>query len=327
MKIHVTDTSVTLESEDMRYPLLEKPKFSDYSNVTARPYFSFYYAESETIWERFCFCMNKLSDLCLSDPYLGCYALVFRRLYSILLSGSQAKNVIGYGLPADSAAYKVYQDFMTFLQEGSALTALAISPFSLMAVANGSCFALLYRLDTCPALAAVCDAIEKVKPGGLILLYTVKDSLPAELNALCAQAEKDSFGSCTVYALTMDETLADYVQTNSSEAFILSQVETLLQCVGDLQNLTGAMLAGSCSADAYPIAVMILQQTEEILLSLYDYLEDDELPVRANALKEAVLNYYVGISSHCGLTTYVEKLTQSSEILYTSIKAEFGAEF
>lgn len=322
MKITITDTCVSLEEGDQIFTLLERPIIPDYSNVTARPYFVYYYAKSETVWERFCFCMGRLMDLCPNDPYLGCYALVFRRLYSILLSGSQAKNVIGYGEALDCGAYKAYQDFMTFLQKGNALTALAISPFSLMAVANGSCYALLYRLDTCPTLAAVCDAIEKVKPGGLILLYTLKDTLPAELNALCGQAEKDSFGSCTVYALTMDETLADYVQANSSEAFILSRIEALLQRVGDLRNLTGAMLAGSCSADAYPIAVIILQQTEEILLSLYDYLEDDELPVRANVLKEAVLNYYAGVCSHCDLTTYAEKLTQSSEMFYDAVAKE-----
>lgn len=324
MNIKTTDTCITLEENRNSFPLFEKPAFPDYSNVTARPYISYYYKESETVWDRFRLCMERLTDFCSDDPYLGCYALVFRRLYTLLLSGSQAKNIIAYGAPADCGAYKVYQDFMTFLQPGNSLTALAISPFSLMAAAGGSCFSLLYRLDTCPALTAVCDAIEKVKHGGLILLYTIKDTPPTELVPLCEQAETDRFGSCTVYTLTMDAALSDFAGANSSGAFIYAQTEELTKRVTDLQGLIRTMLAGaSLPEDAYLIAASILQQTEEILLSLYDYLENDELPVLANSLKEAVLNYYTGVREHYDLTTYTEKMTQSSELLYAAIEAEF----
>lgn len=324
MRISATDTRVTIEDEEAVFTLLEKPEVPDYSNVTTRPYFTFYYIEDESVWDRFRLDMLRLMEYCPEDPYLGCYALVFRRLYPVLLSTSQAKNVIGYGEPSGCGAYKIYQDFMTFLQKGNALTALAISPFSLMAASNGSCVSFLYRLDTCPALTAVCDAIEKVRPGGLILLYTIKDALPAELSAFYGQAETDRFGSCTVYALTIDTALAEFASQHSSEAFILSQREALLQRANDLQGLIQAMLAGAALPEnVYLIAVSVLQQTEEILLSLYDYLENDELPVLANALKEAVLNYRTGVSGRCDLTTYIEKLTQASEIFYAAIETEF----
>lgn len=324
MRINATDTRVILEDGETVFTLLEKPEIPDYSNVTTRPYITFYYVEDESVWDRFRLDMLLLMEYCPEDPYLGCYALVFRRLYPVLLSTSQAKNVMGYGEPSGCGAYKIYQDFMTFLQKGNALTALAISPFSLMAAANGSCVSLLYRLDTCPTLTAVCDAIEKVRPGGLILLYTIKDSLPAELAAFCGEAETDRFGSCTVYALTMDAALAEFASQHSSEAFILSRREALLQRAKDLQSLIQAMLAGAAlPQDAYFIAVSVLEQTEEILLSLYDYLENDELPVLANALKEAVLNYYTGVSGRCDLTTYTEKLRLSSEVFYAAIEAEF----
>ncbi len=323
MKINITDTCVTLETDGDAYTLLEKPKLPDYSNVTPRPHFTYYYTECETVWDRFCFCMEKLPDFCPEDPYLGCYALMFRRLYTLLLSGNQAKNIIAYGTPTDCGAYRVFQDFMTFLQEGNSLTALAQSPFSFTALMEASCSALLYRLDTCPAQAAVCDAMEKVKPGGLILLYTLRDTLPPELHPLGERAKKDSFGSCTVYVLTMDEALLSFAHANSSEAFIFSHTMEIQKRAGDLQNLIRAMLDGSpCPGDAYAVAAVILQQTEEILLSLYDYLEDDELPIRANALKEALLNYYVGISGRFDLTTYREKLTQASHLFFTSLEAE-----
>ncbi len=323
MKINVTDTCVTLEESGDTFTLLDKPKLPDYSNVTPRPHFTYYYTECETVWDRFCFCMEKLPDFCPEDPYLGCYALMFRRLYPLLLSGNQAKNIIAYGTPTDCGAYRVFQDFMTFLQEGNSLTALAQSPFSFTALAEASCSALLYRLDTCPAPAAVCDAMEKVKSGGLILLYTLRETLLPELHFLENKAKKDSFDSCTVYALTMDESLLTFAQANSVGSFILSRTMEIQKRADDLQNLIRSMLDGSpCPEEAYTVAAVILQQTEEILLSLYDYLENDELPIRTNALKEALLNYYVGICGGFDLTTYREKLTQSSHLFFTSLEAE-----
>ena len=324
MTIKATDTSVILEEGALRHTLLEKPEFPDYSNVTAMPHFTYYYTEGETIWDRLSLNMTRFVDFCRDDPYLGCYALILRRLYPLLLSDNRAKNLAAYGADTDCMAYRVIQDFMTFLHKGNALTVLPLSPFSLTAVSPGSCAALLYRLDACPAPAAVCDAINKIKPGGLLLLYTVKQTLPPELAALCAQAQKDSFGSSTLYTLTVDGAIADFARADGAEAFVLSRAAEITRRVHDLQKLVQAMLAGAAlPGDAYFIAVTILQQAEELLLSLYDYLEDDELPVHANALKESVLNYYVGGSRQCDLTSYREKLTQFSEIFFDAVGKEF----
>lgn len=324
MKINVTDARIALEEGEEIFPLLEKPKLPDYSNVTARPHFSYYYTKEETVWERLCFCMEKLPALCPDDPYLGCYALMFSQLYTLLLSTNQAKNIIAYGPPTDCGAYRAFQDFMTFLQEGSSLTALAQSPFSFTALTKNFCHALLYRLDTCPAPAAVCDAVERVKTGGLILLYTVHNTLPAELGFLSEKAEKNCFGSCTVYTLIMDESLFAFALANSSEAFILSLAEELERRTNDLQGLIQAMLSDAAlSEDTYFVTTLILQQTEEILLSIYDYLENAALPILTNALKEAVLNYFVGIRSHFDLITYRERLVQSSKHFFSSMEEEF----
>ena len=324
MKIQITEKSILLEETDQIFTLLEMPLIPDYSNVTDRPYISSYHILTANIWDCFCLCMENLQASCPADPYLGCYALMFRRLYTLLLSSSQAKNVIAYGPSTDCGAYKVFQDFMTFLQEGSALTPLARSPYSFAALTNSASSALLYRLDTCPVLTAVCDAMEKIKSGGLILLYTLQNDLPSELSPLLQGAEKDSLGLCTVYALTMDEALFDFAQANSSENFILSRAGEVEKRVSDLRGLTQAMLAGaSLPEDTYTITAMILQQTEEILLSIYDYLENDELPVLANMLKEAVLNFFVGIDNGYDLTTYSEKLSQASETFFDAIGREF----
>lgn len=84
------------------------------------------------------------------------------------------------------------------------------------------------------------------------------------------------------------------------------------------------MLSGATLPDdAYFISAAVLQQIEEILLSLYDYLEDDELPVRANALKESILNYYAGIDRNGDLTSYIEKMTQTSKNFFAAVDREF----
>lgn len=324
MKINATEKLLTLDEEEESFILLEKPVIPDYSNVTARPLITFYFISDESIWDRFSFCMQRLDDFCAGDVYLGCYALLLRNLYPVLLSDSQAKNVVAYGLSPDSSAVKVFQDFMTFLQMGNALTALPQSPFSFTALTDGVCHALVYNLDACGALQAVCDGMTKVRPGGTVLLYTRHAGLPEELHALCALAHRESFQSCTVYTLTIDDALADYAGQNSSTAFISAQTEALLVRVNDTARLTQAMRnPASCPPDAYPYAIHLLDQTEAILLTLYDYLHDTELPVRANALKEAVMNYYIGIARHYDLQTYLHKLDLAAEAFYAAIETEF----
>lgn len=324
MNLTITDTLITLEEGDETFVLFEKPDLPDYQNVTARPYLASYFTTGESIWMRLQTSMEVLADFCHEDPYFGCYALLFRRLYPLLLSSSQAKNVLAYGQPANCGAYKVFQNFMTFLQEGNALTALAQSSFSFQVLSEQSCHAFLYCLDTHPALTAVCDALKKVRQGGLFLLYTLQNTPPAQLIPLCEKGERDCLGPCTVYAFTVDEALSAFACANSSDHTILSRAEEVLKRAGDLQNLIPAMLAGaSLSEEVYSIAALILQQTEEILLSIYDYLENDELPVLANALKEAVLNYYVGINGQYSLDTYREKLTQASELFFSAVETEF----
>lgn len=328
MNVTITDNCITIEEGTEAFELFRKPVFPHFhQNVTNRPYIVSYFITGETIWDHLQASTEHLADYCHDDPYFGCYTLLFRRLYPLLLSSSQAKNVLAYGQPADCGAYKVFQNFMTFLQEGNALTALAQSSFSFTALGEQSCHAFLYCLDTQPSPAAVCDAMGKVRQGGLFLLYTLQDDQPAWLDSLCEKWEKDHLGPCTVYAFTVDEELSEFACANGSENVILSRAGEVLKRAGDLQNLVQAMLAGaSLSKDVYSIAALILQQTEEILLSVYDYLENDELPILANALKEAVLNYYVGVSGQYDVTAYREKLIQSSEIFFSAVTAEFMEE-
>lgn len=326
MIVKITDTRISLEEGAETFTLLEKPVFPHFhDNVTKRAYISSYYEAGETIWAYCQASMEVLADSCHDDLYFGCYAMIFRRLYPLLLSSSQAKNVISYGLPVDCGAYPVFRNFMTFLQEGNALTALPQSLFSFVSLGAHTSHAFLYCLDACPSLTAVCDAICKVKPGGILILYTIKEAFPAELAALCAQAKEERFGSCTLYTLTVDEALMEYAHGSDTEAFLLSRSAEVTKRVNDLQNLVQAVLEGAAlTDDVWLIAAAILQQIEELLLSLYDFLEDDELPVRANALKEAILNYSAGISQHYDLISYRKNLTHASEVFFAAIEKEFS---
>lgn len=134
MNIQITDTCITLGEGVESFLLFEKPALPNYQNVTARPYISIYLGDGATIWSRLQVCTELLADFCHEDPYYGCYALLFRRLCPLLLSSSQPKNVVSYGPPADCGVYRVFQDFMTFLQEGSALTALSQSSYAFTAL-------------------------------------------------------------------------------------------------------------------------------------------------------------------------------------------------
>lgn len=324
MQINVTDTSVILEEGADSLTLFEKLDFPDYSNFTTRPLITYYYEPEETIWERFSLSMPRLMEYCPADPYLGCYALLLRRLYPVLLSDARAKNVASYGAPADCGAHLIFQDFMTFLQKGNGLTALPLSPFSIGALADGSFHAFLYRLDVCPALQAVCDALRKVRKGGRFLLYTIQEKPPAELAPLLDLAKKDCFSSCTVYRLTIDEALLSFALAQGTEAFLLAGREELLRRAGDLQNLTRALAADP----AFPkqgllMATALLQQTEEILLTLTDHLKNEHLPLLANALKEAVLDYALGGGAGAAPDVYRRKLTEASENFFAAVSAEF----
>ncbi len=323
MKLSTTDTSVILEEDALSLTLSEKPAFPDYTNVTARPQIVYYYKEEETVWERYCLCVQRLGESCPDDPFLGCYALLLRQLYPLLLSSSQPKNVIAYGMPTDGVA-QIYQDLMTFLQKDSALTVLGPSPFAFTAAAEGSCHALLYCLDASPLLTAVCDAIEKVRPGGIFLLYTAKGTLPAAFSALCAQAETDNFSSCTVFRFSVNDALLTFAGENGTTAYVSSYAEKIFAALDDLRNLLRKMTADpSLAADGFTYAALLLQQTEENLLALYDYLENDALPILTNRLKEGVLDLAAAAGNGFDTAAYREKLTQSSEEFFTALEKEF----
>lgn len=323
MRLYTTDTSVILEEDAFTLTLAEKPAFPDYTNVTARPQIVYYYKEEETVWERYCLCMQRLGASCPDDSYLGCYALLFRQLYPLLLSSSQPKNAIIYGMPTGCAAALIYQDFMTFLQKDSALTVLGPSPFAFTAAAEGSCHALLYCLDTAPILRAVCDAIEKVRIGGIFLLYTNNDTLPAEIFSLCAQAEKTVFSFCAVYRFSVNDALLSFAGENGTSAFVSSHAQKIFIILDELRKLLQTMVDGATlPADDYTYAAALLQQTEENLLSLYDYLEDDELPILTNRLKEAVMDLAAAAGAP-EASGYRKNLTRLSECFLTSLEKEF----
>ncbi|MBD5457955.1 MAG: hypothetical protein HDR27_05200, partial [Lachnospiraceae bacterium] len=78
------------------------------------------------------------------------------------------------------------------------------------------------------------------------------------------------------------------------------------------------------SPDGYLYAVEMLWQIETALLDLYDALENPELPILANRLKEAAMDCFVGISGRADMQRYFHRMQQESRIFDEAMQAEFG---
>lgn len=328
MKIEIDDNKISLDGEDGRNScvIMEKPEVDDCSNITVRPLVANYHLEQETIWERSCRFMRELQDACKGSAYLACYGLLFEQLYPVLLSGSQAKNIICYGVDAEERENMsgLFQDFIAFLQKNSSFILLPESPFAFSALLNKSCHAAVVSLDTCASLQIICDAASKLRNGGKLLLYTKKDDVPEELSALLNHACKREFASCAVYSIKIDESVSSYAYENNSEAEIMPAAGLLIHKLGELKNLTSAMESGAeCPLEAYPYAVELLSQMEGSLLDLYDVLENPELPVLANLLKEAVMDCYIGAAGRLEEGTYFDRMRRDARFFYEKMSAEF----
>lgn len=329
MKIEIDENKISLGSEDGRTScvIMEKPEVDDYSNITARSLVTNYHLKQETIWERSCRFMRELQNVCRESPYLACYGLLFGQLYPVLLSGSQAKNIICYGVDAADRenVSGLFQDFMAFLQKNSSFILLPESPFAFSALLNKSCHAAVVSLDMCADLQIICDAASKIRNGGKLLLYTKKGDVPEKLPALINHACKREFASCAVYSIRIDESARSYAYENNSEAEIMPAVGLLIHKLEELKNLTSAMESGAeCPLEAYTYAVELLSYMEGSLLDLYDVLENPELPVLANLLKEAVMDCYIGTAGRLESGTYFDRMRRDARFFYENMSAEFG---
>ena len=327
MKIEMDDNKIFLDNEngDTSCVIIKKPEVDDYSNKTTRPLVVNYHLVKETVWERSCLFMRELQKICGKSPYLACYGLLFEQLYPVFLSSSQAKNVICYGMAEEEQAAGLFQDFMTFLQENSSFILLPEKPFVFSALLNKSCQAAVVSLDKCMNLQIICDAISKIRHGGKLFLYTKEDTVSEELTALPSHALKRSFGSCAVYSITVDDRVGSFAYENNTESEMASPAGALLGALETLKNLTTAMENNvECPLAAYLSAVELLWQIENHLLHLYDVLENPELPILANSLKEALMNCYICIANQLDAETYFERLHRESQAFYEKMDIEFS---
>lgn len=326
MKVEIDDTKIFLDEEDGKSPyvIMSKPEVDDCSNLTIRPLVVNYHLVEETIWERSCRLMQEIQNACGNSPYLACYGLLFEQLYPVLLSSSQAKNIICYGMDEGEQVSAVFQDFMTFLQKNSSFILLPEKPFAFSVILNDSCQAAVVSLDKCKDMQMICDAVSKIRYGGKLFLYTQKDDVPDKLNTLIHHALKSSLGSCAVYSVTIDADISTFAHENNFESEIMSSAGVLLSMLGELRDLT-LMMENSeeCPLEVYPSAVELLWQIEKHLLDLYDVLENPDLPVLANLLKEALMDCYIGTANQFDTRTYFDRLQQELLVFYEKMDAEF----
>ncbi len=328
MKITINDTNITLLTDDgaSSCVLLTKPDIADYGNVTARPLVKSYHLIKETIWERFGQCLQNLEECCPEDSCLGCYLMTFSALYAPLLSSSQAKNVLYYGPDSKGSFTACLQDFMTFLQTDSSLVALPPNPFLFSGLANSSWHAAVIDLDACHDMQTICDAMTKVRRGGTVVLYTILDVPPGGVAELLSYGTRTAFASCTLYTFTMDQALYDLIYPYSAEALVLAHTEGLFTQMDMLSTLTRNMLEDASSPEDCLYAIDLLRQAEKMLFACYDYLENPELPIHANTLKEAVMDYYSVLADRADdrdRQLYLEHLHLAAQNFYAAFDAEF----
>lgn len=325
MKIITNETNVILQSKDgaLSYTLLTKPDLEDYGNLTVRPLVTSYHLVKETIWERFCQCMQDLDSRLPEDPYLACYAMTFSALYPFLLSGSQAKNILYYGSPDTLAFSPILQDFMRFLQPDSCLVALPDNPFVFSGLADGSWHGAIINLDAVSETGPICDAISKIRKNGILLLYTAAKELPDEPAPFLHQAVRTSFASSSLYTVTAGDALHALAEPYTAAAFVLDRVALFSARMQELIQLFQPAETDLPGREDCLTALGLLGQMESLLYAIYDYLEDATLPLYADLLKEAVADYCSRLDSPSDIPACADRLQQAARLFFDAAEAEF----
>lgn len=327
MKIEIDGNRISINEgdADASHVIMKKPEVDDYSNITARPLVVNYHLVQETIWERSCSFMRKLQNTCGESPYLACYSLLFEQLYPLLLSNSQAKNIICYGMSENEHIAEEIHGFMAFLQENSSFILLPENPFVFSTLLNKSCHAAVFSMDSCKELPVICDAISKIRYGGKLFLYTKSDAVPDELAGLLSHASKSGFGSDAVYSIAINDAISTFACENNSESNMMPYVGIVSDMLQELKKATSMMQNNAeCPPEAYITAIELLWQIEKYLIDLYDVLENPELPILANLFREALMDYYIGAANRLDVRTYFDRLFKETRIFYEKMEMEFG---
>ena len=326
MKIEICDNKILVnnENDDKTFVIMKKPEIDDYSNITTRPLVTTYHLTKETIWEYICHFVENLQIVCGESQYFACYILIFMQMYPMLLSSSQVKNVITYGMEEESEAVYLFREFVEFLQIDSALISLPVKPNVFSILLNKSCHAAIVSLDVCNEMRTICDIVSKIRIGGKVFLYTIKDNAWDCLSGLLSYAEKIILNSCVLYSITVNAEVSTFAFENNSEALILPLVDDLLNKFEEIKNLTPTMKRpDECPLEVYPYAIELMGKMENMFLELYDVLENPDLPVLANTLKESVMDFYIGLSNGFDVQTYFDRMCREMENFCAMMEIEF----
>lgn len=326
MNIIFNDDNIILHTEDASASctLFVKPDIADYGNVTARPLVKSYHLVRETVWERLVRCVKTLEAGSLSDTRFACYALVFSALYPLLLSDSQAKNILYYGLPDAGSFHAALQDFIGFLREDNCFVPLPHNPSVFSGLAGGTWHAAIIELDSCDSLRTVCDAMTKVRTNGTVLLYTTKTAIADDMEPLISlAAKKICLSTCALYVYIMDGELSNILSPCTSEALVLAGMETLVKQLEAIRNFVENTTQGQYDPACCLHTVRQLGQIENTLFTFYDYLEDPLLPVRANTLKEAVMDCHATMEEHGDTQICLKNLTSAAFAFFAAAEHEF----
>lgn len=326
MRIKIEDHKIWLcnESGGTSCMIMQKPEIDDYINMTTRPLVTNYHLKEETIWERVCCLMSKLEEACTDADYFACYALLFAELYPVFLGNSQMKNIICYRMEENKVS-ALFQDFADFTQKGSSFIALPAGSFVFSSLLNASCQAAVVCVDACDDLQTVCDAVSKIRKGGRLFLYTKSGRIPETLSVLPGLSERRVFGDCAVWSVTVGDDIGRFAQENNSDSANMPVVSHLFHKFEGLENLTSALEGyAKVPSELYLHIVELLWEMEPLLLSLYDVLENPELPILANVLREAAMDCYIGSFRRDEIKNYSDRMWRETKTFYEAMRAEFS---
>lgn len=326
MKIEVEKERLLLCDENgVSHVLMQKPDIEDYRNLSKKMLVTHYHLKEETIWERFCGCMSALEKRCGESVYFSCYSLLFAELFPVFIGNSQMKNIICYGMEEADGAVAIFRNFAEFTQEGSSFIALPASPFVFSAVLNRSCQAAVVCMDVCRELQTICDAVSKIKKGGRLFLYAKNGEMPAAFSTLSGLLEKKVPGPCAVWSVPVGEELLAFAQENDADAAVMPEVSCLCGIFEELETLIRAVeQEEQIPPQVYLRMVELLWEMEEIMLRLYNILDNPELPVLATVLREVAMDCYIGSFCRDEIGDYFDRMRRESTVFAEAVRAEFG---
>lgn len=304
--------------------LIPKPDYDNLQNLTRKPLLRSYHLSFPSLWDKTVSCAQTIAGLSKEPTVTAGAEFIFAALYAKLTSNSQRKTILCLDMPTGNGLIEILHDFIIFVNPENSMITLSSQSCGLNAVQSQSCHILLCCLEQCADFSALCDAVCKVRPGGFLLFYTFGQPSFPGLSFLLTPAKKLSYGSFTLYETASDTDLfsqaAPYT-TDAKTEKTLSDIASIVDSLLPFFSLSETTQTADVSL--YLSSARLLSNLENALLSLYDLLENTELPLLVNRLKRETMYCYIAMTDGDDYIPYENKVKQQCAVLIPLLEQEF----